>query len=91
MAAVISLLNDYRLYRGREPFGFINPWLYGEGGRYGGLIDVTEGNNPGCGTDGFKADIGWDPVRPHEAYLFRIQCWLIFGSVGDRSRDTGLF
>ena len=24
--------------------------------------DVTNGTNPGCGTDGFPAMPGWDPV-----------------------------
>ena len=23
--------------------------------------DITEGNNPGCGTNGFPAASGWDP------------------------------
>jgi tripeptidyl-peptidase-1 len=24
--------------------------------------DITVGGNPGCGSDGFKAQPGWDPV-----------------------------
>lgn len=24
--------------------------------------DITSGNNPGCGTNGFTATQGWDPV-----------------------------
>jgi tripeptidyl-peptidase-1 len=24
--------------------------------------DITEGVNPGCGTDGFPAVEGWDPI-----------------------------
>ena len=24
--------------------------------------DITEGKNPGCGTNGFNATVGWDPV-----------------------------
>jgi tripeptidyl-peptidase-1 len=24
--------------------------------------DITTGNNPGCGTNGFPAMAGWDPV-----------------------------
>ncbi|KAI9438396.1 subtilisin-like protein [Lactarius psammicola] len=28
----------------------------------GGLNDIISGNNPGCGTDGFSAITGWDPV-----------------------------
>ncbi|KAF8257511.1 peptidase S8/S53 domain-containing protein [Lactarius quietus] len=30
-AAVISLLNDYRISQGRPALGFLNPWLYGKG------------------------------------------------------------
>lgn len=28
----------------------------------GAFFDVTSGNNPGCGTSGFSATSGWDPV-----------------------------
>ncbi|KIJ38199.1 hypothetical protein M422DRAFT_176967, partial [Sphaerobolus stellatus SS14] len=31
VAAVISLLNDFRLSKGKPPLGFINPWLYSKG------------------------------------------------------------
>ena len=60
MAGIISLLNDYRLSIGRPPLGWLNPWLYGGG--LAGLNDVTLGSNPGCGTPGFTATFGWDPV-----------------------------
>jgi tripeptidyl-peptidase-1 len=39
--------------------GFINPVLYANPGV---LNDIKKGNNPGCGTDGFQAVKGWDPV-----------------------------
>ena len=26
------------------------------------VCQITAGNNPGCGTDGFSAVQGWDPV-----------------------------
>ncbi|KAF8257385.1 peptidase S8/S53 domain-containing protein [Lactarius quietus] len=42
------------------PLGFLNPWLYGGG--LAGLNDITRGSNPGCGTPGFSAIVGWDPV-----------------------------
>lgn len=29
---------------------------------YHSADDITDGNNPGCGTDGFTAVSGWDPV-----------------------------
>ncbi|KAH9175605.1 subtilisin-like protein [Lactarius sanguifluus] len=60
VAGIISLLNDYLLSTGRNPLGFLNPWLYGLGpSRFN---DITSGSNPGCGTDGFSAIAGWDPV-----------------------------
>ena len=62
VAGIISLLNDFQLSQGRDPLGFLNPWLYGVGQE--GLNDITSGSNPGCGTVGFSATVGWDPVRP---------------------------
>ncbi|KAH8994347.1 subtilisin-like protein [Lactarius hatsudake] len=60
VAGVISLLNDYLITNGRPPLGFLNIRLYGDG--FAGLNDITSGSNPGCGTDGFSAVPGWDPV-----------------------------
>ena len=62
MGGVISLLNDYRISKGKKPLGFLNPWLYGIGRP--GFNDIIMGTNPGCNTDGFRAIPGWDPVRP---------------------------
>ena len=70
MAGIIALLNDYLLYRGKEPLGFANPWLYGLA--VVGMNDIIFGSNPGCDTDGFPAIPGWDPVRP--AKLICLQC-----------------
>lgn len=58
-AGFVSLLNDARLSKGLKPLGFLNPFLYSRGVE--GLNDITEGNNPGCGTQGFNATQGWDP------------------------------
>ena len=60
-ASVVALLNDARLNLGMAPLGFLNPFLYSQGAA--ALNDITEGSNPGCGTDGFPAVPGWDPVR----------------------------
>ncbi|KAH9053376.1 subtilisin-like protein [Lactarius vividus] len=60
VAGVISLLNDYLITNGRPPLGFLNIRLYDDG--FTGLNDITSGSNPGCGTDGFSAVPGWDPV-----------------------------
>ncbi|KAH9021457.1 subtilisin-like protein [Lactarius pseudohatsudake] len=61
-AGIVSLLNDYRLSKGRPPLGFLNYWLYDYDIADLGLNDITYGSNPGCYTDGFSADTGWDPV-----------------------------
>ncbi|KAJ7140153.1 family S53 protease [Mycena crocata] len=58
-ASIIGLLNDQLIAAGKSPLGFLNPWLYANAGA---LNDVTAGSNPGCGTDGFPATAGWDPV-----------------------------
>lgn len=60
VAGIISLLNDHQLSEGKSPLGFLNPWLYGQGRQ--GLNDIKFGSNPGCGTVGFSAGDGWDPV-----------------------------
>jgi len=59
-ASVISLLNDYLISKGRSPLGFLNPMIYSTGAI--GFNDITSGSNPGCGTPGFSAAKGWDPV-----------------------------
>ena len=57
---MVSLLNGARITAELPSLGFLNPWLHAEG--FKGLNDIVGGNNPGCGTDGFKAIKGWDPV-----------------------------
>jgi len=61
VAGIIALLNDFMISEGKSPLGFLNPFLYGDG--LEGLNDIRSGSNPGCGTDGFTADLGWDAVR----------------------------
>ncbi|KAG0702391.1 peptidase S8/S53 domain-containing protein [Suillus ampliporus] len=59
-AAFVSMLNDARITAGKTALGFLNPFLYSSG--YKALNDIIQGNNPGCGTQGFNATVGWDPV-----------------------------
>ncbi|KAH9005504.1 tripeptidyl peptidase A [Lactarius hatsudake] len=59
-AAFVALLNDVRVTHGLSPLGFLNPLLYSLNGA--GFNDITSGNAPGCGTPGFNATAGWDPV-----------------------------
>ncbi|EPS41024.1 hypothetical protein H072_5086 [Dactylellina haptotyla CBS 200.50] len=58
-ASIVTLLNQDRIYRKKTPLGFLNPALYAHPEI---LNDIKVGNNPGCGTNGFKASVGWDPV-----------------------------
>ncbi|KAJ6560453.1 tripeptidyl peptidase A [Mycena capillaripes] len=59
-AGLVALLNDARLAARRPALGFLNPLLYKRGAH--ALNDVVAGGNPGCGTPGFNATEGWDPV-----------------------------
>lgn len=58
-ASIVTLLNEERLNVGKKPIGFLNPVLYAHPEMF---HDVVNGSNPGCGTDGFPASEGWDPV-----------------------------
>ncbi|KAH9012183.1 subtilisin-like protein [Lactarius pseudohatsudake] len=46
-AGIVSLLNDYRLSKGKPPLGFLNYWLYDYRIASLGLNDITSGSNPG--------------------------------------------
>ena len=74
-ASVVSRINNARLNMGKGPVGFINPALYAHPEI---LNDITNGTNPGCGTNGFSAVKGWDPVRSYDTLalleIFRIEC-----------------
>ncbi|KAF4633910.1 hypothetical protein G7Y89_g4204 [Cudoniella acicularis] len=57
--AVLTLVNEARLEVGKSTLGFIHPVLYQHPEAFN---DVLIGNNPGCGSTGFVAAKGWDPV-----------------------------
>ena len=58
-ASIVTRINNARLNMNKSPIGFINPTLYA----YPQVLnDITNGTNPGCGTTGFSAVPGWDPV-----------------------------
>ncbi|KAJ3761594.1 tripeptidyl peptidase A [Lentinula raphanica] len=59
-AGFVALLNDARLKAGLPSLGFLNPLLYSTA--ISAFNDITSGNAPGCGTEGFNATVGWDPV-----------------------------
>lgn len=55
-SAIVSLLNDVRFAAGKSSLGFLNPLFYQNPSAFN---DITAGNNPGCGTNGFTATQGW--------------------------------
>lgn len=61
-SGLISQINDYRATLGKPTLGFLNPRLYTDDSVRGSLRDITVGSNPGCNTDGFSCEAGWDPV-----------------------------
>ena len=48
---------------GKTALGFLNPLLYQHPEV---LTDITQGSNPGCGTNGFPAAQGWVRKRWRE-------------------------
>jgi tripeptidyl-peptidase-1 len=60
-ASMITMINDARLAIGKGSLGFLNPLLY-DPIFAPAFNDITIGSNPGCGTQGFNAVAGWDPV-----------------------------
>jgi len=58
-AAIVSLLVDARYALGKTSLGFLNPVLYKHPEVF---QDITAGNNPNCGTNGFYASQAWDPI-----------------------------
>ncbi|KAF7984762.1 hypothetical protein HWV62_11730 [Athelia sp. TMB] len=61
VGSLIALINDARLAAGKKPVGFLNPIIYSDSFQ-AGFNDIVSGSNPGCGTKGFTAAKGWDPV-----------------------------
>ncbi|KAL2854044.1 peptidase S8/S53 domain-containing protein [Aspergillus pseudodeflectus] len=57
--AILTRINEERLAAGMPTVGFVNPVLYAHPEAF---RDVTEGSNAGCGTEGFPATKGWDPI-----------------------------
>ena len=58
-ASILTRINGERAATGKRSLGFVNPVLYQNAAAFN---DVVNGTNPGCGTVGFKAAAGWDPV-----------------------------
>ncbi|KAI9688708.1 MAG: hypothetical protein M1822_001065 [Bathelium mastoideum] len=58
-SSIINRIVEERIKAGKGPLGFLNPSLYANPSMFN---DITDGTNPGCGTLGFSAAEGWDPV-----------------------------
>ncbi|KAI1787575.1 family S53 protease [Ganoderma leucocontextum] len=86
-AAVVALLNDELLNQGKSPLGFLNPLLYSTAAA--ALNDITEGSNPGCGTQGFPAAEGWDPVTGLGTPDFTKLLAAVTGSAASSTGSTG--
>ncbi|KAI1858042.1 uncharacterized protein JN550_012935 [Neoarthrinium moseri] len=56
---ILTLINEERLAVGKAPVGFVHQVLYDHPEVF---KDITTGTNRGCGTPGFSARTGWDPV-----------------------------
>ncbi|KAJ7175779.1 peptidase S8/S53 domain-containing protein [Mycena filopes] len=61
LGAMLAMINDARLAAGKGPIGFINPAIYSTAFK-DAFNDIRDGSNPGCGTPGFSAAKGFDPV-----------------------------
>ncbi|KAF8217807.1 peptidase S8/S53 domain-containing protein [Mycena galopus ATCC 62051] len=85
VASMLTMINDARLLAGRSTIGFINPAIYSPAFR-GAFNDIKNGTNQGCGTKGFSAVEGYDPVTglgtPNFAKLLAL--WLLDPLVEDK-------
>lgn len=77
-ASLVNRIIDERIKAGKKgALGFINPVLYEHPEV---LNDITKGKNPGCGTWGFEASKGWDPVTglgtPNYPKMLDLFLWL---------------
>ena len=59
LGSIFTLINQERYDAGKNSIGFINPTAYAHPEVFN---DITLGGNQGCGTPGFEATTGWDPV-----------------------------
>jgi tripeptidyl-peptidase-1 len=52
LGSILTLINEQRYNHGMSSIGFVNPVAYKHPEVFN---DITQGNNPGCGTNGFSA------------------------------------
>lgn len=80
---MINRIIEKRIAAGKGPLGFLNPVLYRNAWA---LNDITNGSNPGCGTEGFYTAPGYVfPLIP----LFLYYHASIYGAmltIGEQNR-----
>jgi tripeptidyl-peptidase I len=79
LAGVVALINSELLKAGHAPLGWLNPWIYAQGGSM--FVDVTEGSNPYEKCDGFYASAGWDPVTGWGTPVYPLMLKAAFAAV----------
>lgn len=81
-SGIVSLLNDARIANSLSPLGFLNPLVYALGTISSPAFnDITVGNAPGCGTQGFNVSL----VSPSLQY-FDIKCGAGVSGMGSCDR-----
>ncbi|KAJ3496822.1 hypothetical protein NLG97_g2374 [Lecanicillium saksenae] len=89
-ASMINLINEDRLKANKSVVGYINPSLYKmaeNGNVFNDITDGGMGDADNCGTSGFNATTGWDPVtglgtpnyKPMHEFFMNLHCALITG------------
>ena len=63
-----------------------NPFLYQTG--QVGMNDIITGSNPGCGTIGFYATSGWDPVTGVGTPNFDLLRQIVLGTIPSKASST---
>ena len=84
-ASVLALVNDALIAAGKPVLGFLNPWLYSQGSQ--AFTDITSGSSRGCGSAGFPAVAGWDPVTGFGTPYFPSIKSLALQNFGGPSRE----
>ena len=80
VAAMLTLVNDYRLNNNNSSIGWINPSLYSSHALF--VNDITSGSNfcaarddantaPTCCLEGYVATSGWDPTTGFGSIKFK--------------------
>lgn len=78
-SSVINRIIEKRIAAGKGPLGFLNPVLYRNAWA---LNDITNGSNPGCGTEGFYTAPGY--VFPSRSFISLLSYFDIWSHANNR-------